>query len=173
LAPRKPPKPEASIIALHLKSTSRPSLLRRTLTVLPLVREVRVERVRLFVQVGAARAGVSEQDLVEAVPLDVQRRARVSEVAEGELAELVAPVHRAAGLLDEALGLDLLADPHHVGELPEVRDEALADLRPRHLRLLEHGDRVALLRDVAGGRATGGTAANHHHVVRLRHSKPS
>src|SRR5205823_5877586 len=93
--------------------------------------EIAVADSDLLEHLDAVRAGVFEQDVVEPVALDVQRGSRVAEILERNAPRRAVPVDRAAGLAHETVAEDLVRDAGLVTVLPEVRDQALADLVAR------------------------------------------
>ena len=113
-------------------------------------------------------ARVVEEDQIEAVALDVQRRSRVAEVAEAHLTDHAVPDDSAARLLDEAVALDRRVHARELAVLPEVRDQALADVVPGVPRLLEQHDVVALLGEQGGRGAPGRAPADDDDVAARR-----
>src|SRR5262249_7620441 len=81
--------------------------------------------------------GIVEPQEIQRIPLDMQTWPVISEVAEGNLGDLIAPDHDPAGLLDIAVAFDRFADAEEVEIFPCRRQDAFTDGLARVMRFVD------------------------------------
>src|SRR5262249_27512611 len=99
----------------------------------------------LFKDLGALAPGMLQQNMVEAVSLDVQGSSAVAKILKGQLANDSVPDLRSAGLFDKAVRLDLFAHLGQIAILPEMWDQTFTHNVAGVLGFLQKDHIVALL----------------------------
>src|SRR5262249_17173335 len=108
--------------------------------------------------------GIVEQQEIQRIALDMQTWPVISEVAEGNLGDLIAPDHDPAGLLDIAVAFNRFTDAQEVEIFPCRRQDAFTDGLARVMRFVDEQNVIAAFGEPKCGRAAGRTTSDDQNI---------
>ena len=118
----------------------------------------------LLKNLHAMALGHAQENFVELIAFDVQRRPAEAEIGEGRLANDPAPVGRSTRFLNKGSFFDLFGCSGRIHVLPDMRKNTLAHSKARVADLFEQDDFVSFLRKEICRSTAGGAAADDHDI---------
>ena len=121
---------------------------------------------RHFVKhLSPAAFSMFQQNIIENIAFNMQAGAGIAEIRKQNLVNFVIPDRDAAGLGQKTFLLNFFRHAGHIGEFPDMRNQAFADLIAGKYGAFKQYDINTGLRQMRGRTAAGRPAADNQHVA--------